>query len=87
MSEKTVDYLQDYTNKLSTIGLDGYQQFKIVVISIYQSTVSVINLFLDVPQASVEGMYYQAVSGLLNLYYWLVSATLELLGNTVSTLV
>jgi len=87
MSERMVDYLQNYTNKLSTIGLDGYQQFKIAVISIYQSTLSAVDLFLDAPQASVEAIYYQVVTGLLNLYYSLVSATLELLGNTVPTLV
>lgn len=87
MSEKTYDYFLEAVGQLSTMGGEWVQQFKVAVIAIYQSSLAALDLFFDAPLATAEAMYYQAVSGILNLYYALVANALEMLSNTVPTLV
>lgn len=87
MTEKTYDYFLEFSGQLSAVGGEWYQQFKVAVTSIYQSSLAAIDLFFDAPQATAEAMYFQVVSGILDLYYALVSSALEIMGNAVPTLV
>lgn len=87
MSEKTYDYFLGFADQLSAVGGEWFQQFKVAVIAIYQSSLAAIDLFFDAPQATAEAVYYQVVSGILDLYFALVSSALEMMGNAVPTLV
>ena len=87
MTEKTYDYFLEVTDQVSAVGGEWFEQFKTVMISIYQSSMVAIDLLFDAPLATVEAIYYQVVSGILNLYFALVSNVLEMLGNSAVTLV
>jgi len=83
VSEKIYDNVATSLTQYSTVSLEWLEQFKSAIISIYQSSLLTLNIFLDAPQATLENLYIQFMAGILNLYYSLISNAMELLGDSL----